>query len=427
MQHGYSARTHRSDGIAEPLSLGAVAVHDGASTILIITVDIVGIHTTEVEKIATAIESATDVPADHVLVCASHTHFAPQISTGMFTTAEIGFFEPEERDIERVISAAVSASKEAVGTLRNGELQTVRVPVPSVCFNRRTVRPDGMVDTNFRYPTDGDYTISPVDEELTALRFTSPDGTGAVIVNYGCHPVTGGYDPAADHYRVSSDYIHYLRRSIEDAWGFPTVFTLGAAGDVVPRDRYGESRRRIGTVLGESVVLADRLFSQIDGNADGDIAVRRISVPVKTIAEFDTRTAVTEYEAARTAAVAAASDGSSKAGEAGRDMFGDALWARFRSDLYPENRFDVPIQLIRIGSVKIAALPFEVLSEFSTRMKQEYPESILISCANGYQGYLPFAYEYSRGGYEASAKSTHFEAGTADLLYDRVIEEFRSL
>jgi len=70
-------------------------------------------------------------------------------------------------------------------------------------------------------------------------------------------------------------------------------------------------------------------------------------------------------------------------------------------------------------------LPFEVLSEISLRLKAAFSQTVLVSIANGYEGYLPFAYEYDRGGYEATADSTHFEPGTADRLVEKVLEELK--
>ena len=84
------------------------------------------------------------------------------------------------------------------------------------------------------------------------------------------------------------------------------------------------------------------------------------------------------------------------------------------------------MHLLRIGRTVLVGLPFEVLSEISLRLKRAFPETVLVSAANGYEGYLPFAFEYERGGYEASAESTHFEIGTADRILDRLLEELRT-
>ena len=93
----------------------------------------------------------------------------------------------------------------------------------------------------------------------------------------------------------------------------------------------------------------------------------------------------------------------------------------YRARLYPGNRFTIQVQLLRIGETVLVCMPFEVLSEFSLRLKQVHPEVVLVSIANGYEGYLPFAYEYARGGYEATAESTHFQPGTADRLIEAVL------
>ena len=407
MLHGYAHRNRRSDGVAEPLRLGALALCDGQTRTIVITADILGVHTTEAGELARAVELATGVPASHVLVCASHTHFAPSMSTAQFSNHEVGYFIPEEPDAKRIREAAIEAAREALETCLPCRVETVRVETPGVSFNRRTVLPDGMVETSFMYPLQDGFTFAPVDTELTAVRFVSEAGTGAVLVNFGCHPVTGGHDRDGSSYKISSDYVHYLRSAVEGAWGYPAFFTLGAAGDAVPRDRYGDSRSRIGSVLGQSLVLAHRLFRPVDG----PVAVERLTHPASTIVSYDAAQAAARYEEELAE--------SRRRGE-NSPGFSTAVLARFRSSLYPDNNLDVPIAVLRIGPLAFVMLPFEVLSEFAIRMKRRYPQSVLVSCAGGYQGYLPFAYEYDRGGYEASELSTHFVPGTADEIYDLV-------
>ena len=98
------------------------------------------------------------------------------------------------------------------------------------------------------------------------------------------------------------------------------------------------------------------------------------------------------------------------------------MTALMRSRLYPANTHTVGAQLLKIGRTMLVGLPFEVLSEIALRMKARFPDSVLVSCAGGYQGYLPLSYEYDRGGYEASEMSTHFVAGTGDRLLEAVLD-----
>jgi hypothetical protein len=75
----------------------------------------------------------------------------------------------------------------------------------------------------------------------------------------------------------------------------------------------------------------------------------------------------------------------------------------------------------------LVALPFEVLAEIGLRMKEQFPDSVLVSCAGGYQGYLPLAYEYGRGGYEASERSTHVVPGTGDRVLEAIVQKLAEL
>jgi hypothetical protein len=93
-----------------------------------------------------------------------------------------------------------------------------------------------------------------------------------------------------------------------------------------------------------------------------------------------------------------------------------------RARQYPENKARLNVQFIRIGETVFVSLPFEVLAEIGLKMKTRFPNSVLVSCCGGYQGYLPLAYEYDRVGYEATESSTHFVPGTADRILDIILK-----
>jgi hypothetical protein len=185
---------------------------------------------------------------------------------------------------------------------------------------------------------------------------------------------------AEEQYRVSADWPHYLRATVASAWSCPVFFTLGAAGDAVPILRSGDSRKRIGSSLGLSVVLAERTFTTETS-------------PILAASAGSHIAKVNTYHTHRPAYV-----------ESGGVSF------------------TVRPQLLRIGNTPIVGLPFEVLSEFSIRMKQQHPNAILVSCSGGYQGYMPLAHEFARGGYEVEDRSTHLEKGTADALLEIALE-----
>jgi len=60
------------------------------------------------------------------------------------------------------------------------------------------------------------------------------------------------------------------------------------------------------------------------------------------------------------------------------------------------------VQVLRIGQFTLVASPGEIFPQtaISLRKKLNIPNLSVVSCANGYIGYVPPKAEYPRGGYE---------------------------
>ena len=423
--HGYSDREHRSTGVAEPIYMGCLAVGDGRETALVITCDMIGIRTHVCQELYELLERETGIAYPHVFIACSHTHFAPALHEDGFGSPRVGIVEPDPAFVADFRTKLVEAARESIRNMRPGRLQTARLQVPQVLFNRRTVASDGLVHNSFLYPSEpGAYSSRPTDGELTVLRVVDETGVRAVLANFGCHPVTGGPVQERDHHRISADYPHYLRRAVAAHYGCPVFFTLGAAGDTVPLNRYGDSRSRIGTILANSIILAERTYST---EVAPRIRADALAIDVDTIMRIDGTIAEAELGRAR-ARLAAVPSGTKPATDhdANTDAhkaFQHKMMAALRSRLYPNNEYAIPIQFLQIGRTILVGLPFEVLAEISLAMKRDHPSSVLVSCTGGYQGYLPLAHEYERGGYEATEQTTHFTPGTADRILDVILEQ----
>jgi len=417
--HGYSGRTEKSRGVREPLMLGCIAMKAGTETVLFITLDMIGVRVDICDRLYEVLRRETGLNFPDIMISASHTHFAPALHRTSFTSPQIGTVDPDPDYVADVEEKLVQAAHEALRSLRPCRLETARIRVPQTLFNRRTRVADGTVKNCLLYPEDSTpYEFLPVDDQLTVLRMVDEDGVRAVLINLGCHPVTG-CSPDEDNYRYSSDYPFYVRQTIAEAWRCPVFFTLGSAGDAVPINRRGDSRERLGLVLGNSVVLAERTFRE---DAVEAIETDVVEVQARTIIETNLTTAKADYEKARETALALSDTPDSQECKAARRKYDEAMTACGRSRLYPTNEFTIRIQFVRVGETVFVALPFEVLSEISLTMKERFPDSVLVSCAGGYQGYLPLAHEYDRGGYEASEWSTHFEPGTADRILEAILD-----
>lgn len=417
--HGYSGRTRPSCGVLEPISLGCLAVGNGERAVLIVTVDMIGVRTDVCEELYALLERETGVGFPNIMISASHTHFAPALHATTFNDPEIAHVEPDPAFVRDVKTKLVEAARESLAGVQPGQLERVRVQAPAMLFNRRTRKADGLVHTSFLYPEDPTpYTFSPVDPELTVLRVRQDHGISAALINFGCHPVTGCTEED-DNYKVSADYPYYIRETIAEKWHCPVFFTLGAAGDAVPINRRDDCRGRIGGVLGNMAILAERMCV---ADTSADLEADAVEVEAETILKTDPAVAAAEYEAARQAVLSIEDRGSDAYRQAAA-TFQEKMTAHVRARLYPENKEQIKVQFVRIGSTVLVGLPFEVLSEISLKMKQHHPEGVLVSCAGGYQGYLPLAYEYDRGGYEASESSTHFIPGTADRVLEVILQK----
>ena len=68
-----------ADGVLDDLYINALALADGDTRTLLLTVDHCGIERGTVADFAAHITAETGVPADHILIHATHSHTAPAI------------------------------------------------------------------------------------------------------------------------------------------------------------------------------------------------------------------------------------------------------------------------------------------------------------------------------------------------------------
>jgi hypothetical protein len=91
---------------------------------------------------------------------------------------------------------------------------------------------------------------------------------------------------------------------------------------------------------------------------------------------------------------------------------------------FPEG-VQLPLQVIRIGDVALAASPCEMFAETGLAIKAASPaaQTFVLGLANGYGGYLPPAAQHALGGYEAWPARSSFLAEPAEGLLRRTLGE----
>ena len=190
----------------------------------------------------------------------------------------------------------------------------------------------------------------------------------ATLINFACHPVS-----STDRmYAISADYPGYAMRSVAGELGGVCMFTQGCAGNIVPIQREGVSKRKIGISLAAEVIKTWQWLNLDD------------SVRLKSMQKI-IRLPLKEKEA----------NGETR---------------------------EVEIQVLRVGHLGFVGLPGEIFVEIGTAIKEQSGIENLfpVSLANDSSGYVPIAIAYDQGGYESSY--TPFAKGSGEILRDEVLE-----
>ena len=191
-----------AQGINDSPWVRAIALRNNGVTVVMVTVDSVGIFHNDYVTIRKSIDPALNV--DHVMFSATHVHETPdtmkiwsywrRVKWGE-DNLDIPIFGYREDYMTMIQAKAKEAIEEAVGNLETADMYCAQVEI----------EPEGFVNDS-RKP-------EVIDKRMSLFRFTKPgtEDTIATFVNWGNHPeALGGDNPL-----ITSDFPHYLREGME--------------------------------------------------------------------------------------------------------------------------------------------------------------------------------------------------------------------
>lgn len=390
---GYAGRNELSNAIDDRLSAGVMLLAQGRTKILLLTLDNLGIGINQCEKIYADLKKACGLRPEQIYLACSHTHFAPGLDdyTVMWPGGKMptGRYPAEKEYYPAFISAIIGGVREAEANLEQVVLEETTTQIPGVLFNRRTINvSDGLVTTNYVFPENpDDYIFQPTDPELALWRFRKKDGSlKAIIGRFSCHPVTGG----SNDYGISADYPGYFQAIIQREFNCPGFFLLGNAGDTVPLQRFGDTRRDIAEILVRSIKMAERTFRKA---GEFKLAEKVIPFNVTLQVKFPRNQAEKHLKQVL------------KKYDINNFDFEKCILGVYEAEFamtYPQDKVELPMHLLRLGSKVLVGLPFEVLTEIGVRLRKACPNTVLTAITGGYEGYLPLAKEFPLGGYEVT-------------------------
>lgn len=382
-----------STSVHDDLTATAVAVGNGETdgTALLISLTLGDLQTALCGVMREEAAKAGGILTQNVIVASTHAHSGPNVS-GLPGWGEI---DPEY--IDGILLPAIrEASAEAVARMVPAEM-SVNEGRSDVGVNRRQRYPDGLI--GFGQNPWGLY-----DPAMTLITFRDKATKAGILhfIHYGCHGTAAGMN-----HEITRDWSGVMIDRMEKQTGVMTVYFNGALGDVGPRLSSGKTSGkgdiRYAEELGAAAALdAIRISRDKKTFISPEVMLYHgeVALPTKPFPTLEKlRDELAAFEDPETLTNIEALEYAHR-----KDVEAELLAGR--CDVPPHFTYDQTI--IRMGDVVLIPCPFEPFAEVVLRLREysPYAHTLMISCANGYDGYLPTQHELVLGGYEVAVFRT---------------------
>ncbi len=391
--------------IHDPLYAKALVLQNAGTTLAIVMVDICAMDKEFIKEVKKETTALTGIPAEHILIAATHTHFAGSILDLLGSPCDL----PYRQSLRKKIVQSVAEAMQRLCPARIG-FASVDVPEHVVC-RRYYMKPGyealnpvtGELDIIKTNPAGGEACIdkraSEMDPELSAVVIQSVEGRWiGLLANYSMHYVgdcTNG-TVTADYFGVFARHLAAMLRAGDN---FVAMLSNGTSGDAniwdfLQPDRYPKEEHQKKEMIGRD--LAAKLteaMKDISWQTDPSLAAiyQEVSLKVRKPSPAELERAKktvsqTDYRLINPDAEAMAK-----------------IYAREQVLLneYPDT-IEFPVQVLKIGDIAIGALGGEFFAETGLALKSTINTGkyFTVTMANGYTGYIPPAHEIEKGGYE---------------------------
>ena len=417
-------RVRHAEGILDPLLATAVAVSDGENTVLIISVDNLGINQVTADRIREGAAEQCGIPCESVFTCCTHTHLGPAIGENR------DGYDPVYTDY--AIGKIIGVAKMAVDDLKDAEMYVNSCETPvDISFVRRFRMKDGRCATNpgFLNP-DIDHPLGEADKRVALTYFKREGAPEIAIINFQVHPdVVGGL-------LMSADYPHFVRSTYEKV--IPNsrcMYINGAQGDTnhinvtlpehLRRRGYPLSEHMGRTIAGTAISL----YAMAEKAEGCPVSAKQINVEVP----FNKAETAEELENAKYIKMLYDNDRKDeiplpKGHSAMTRTQAIARACRMvELDSMPTMK-TLHVTGVRVGDFALVGFPGEPFTEIGRLVKaaSDYKMTYIACCASGYEGYYPSASAMEEGGYEAAAAK--YKTGTAEKLIEtgiKILDEMK--
>ncbi len=373
---------HSATGAYHPLRVVAIAIDDGTTPILIISIEWIGFHDLST-PIRQRLSEATGLPSAQIILSATHTHCGPMLRESGIKAHGAIDTRYLQQAVETIVATALRAwTHRSPSTLRYG------TGTCSLAMNRRFPDPSNPKRVQRRIAPNPE---GPVDHEVPILTIETEGEIRGVLFSYACHPTSrGGLLFGGDYVGFAYDEI---QEAIHDA---QPCFLQGCAGDVKPRPLQAGSNdfglrqidevREIGRELGRAVVHAIRTeeFQVVTG-----------AIKTKQTV-FDLQTEPVDWSLV---------EATSRNPDAPDYQKRWAEYYHTHRDAAQACNVPFEIQTVTLGnSLALITLAGEMTVEHGLRLKRDlrpaFAHVLPLAYTNETVGYVPVSRQFSEWGYE---------------------------
>ncbi len=417
-----------SDRVDDPLYARCLVLADGKETIAIAVVDSCMLPTDICDAIKSSVSKRIGLPANRILICATHTHSAPSAMSYCLGSSRddiyVEFLVPRVADT--IVAAAKNMKPAKIGwnSIDASELTNCRRWITRSDqmeidpFGQQTVRAmmhPGHQNPNYVSPA------GPVDPELFVLSvIAAEDGAPlCLMANFSMHYFGGGAGFSADYFGEVADLMesNIVDSSDKPARDFVGIMSQGTSGDLHWMN-YGQPRKSVmrsefSQTMAEKILAACK---QIEYQSDPTIAMSESRLALRRRVPNTERLAW------------AKSLNDRRANQSPRDR--PEVYAQQAQWIHENPETEVVLQAIRIGELGITALPNEVFGITGLKLKQQSPlgSTFNLELANGAEGYIPPPEQHRLGGYTTwPARTAGLEIQAEPKIVDTVLSLLESV
>ena len=406
-----------AEEIFTPVHARAIVATDGKTQIAIVVVDSCMMGRELLDEAKKMAEAKTGIPADRMLISATHAHSVPASMGCLGTDADPNYVPFLKEKLVEAIAAAKAALKPA-------RIGFAKADAADYTALRRWIkRPDRIGEDPFGNPTvratmhagrnwdDVTGESGPEDPDLSLISIQTKDGQPiAVLGNFSMH-YFGDKAIGADYFGLFSNG---LRERIDPEGKMVGIMSHGCSGDIYRVDYKVPDKDRpkptIDEYTNEVLNIAMKAYVGIQYRDDVDVAMAEKRMTLK-------------YRGPDKQRLEWAQRMMSELGERPLKTQPE-VYAREQILLHEKQQTEIVVQALRIGDIGMATTPNETYAITGLKIKAASPlrHNIVIELANGGDGYIPPPEQHLFGGYNTwAARSAGLEVNAEPKITQAAI------